>query len=172
MCEIFTEKTEDKYSYKQVSIVILVLSVVFGSLGLANILDLLGPILDGIYPAAIVLVVFFALSPQIKSEKYLKACKYAMYQAMIFGMIDAIWKYLVKANINPIGLVSLYEKSHLPKTLFYGFLGGIVLYNSFVKIQRKDLTIEYYYKKNYNHLSLAKKGDFFIKIMVITREKG
>lgn len=131
----FTEKTEDKYSYKQVSIMILVLSVVFGSLGLANILDLLGPILDGIYPAAIVLVIFFAFSPQIKSEKYLKACKYSMYQAMIFGMIDAIWKYLVKANLNPLGLVSLYEKIPLAKDsllwIFWAvlfFILGLITY--------------------------------------------
>lgn len=37
----FVDTSQGKYSYKRISVVILVLSVIFGSLGLANILDLL-----------------------------------------------------------------------------------------------------------------------------------
>ena len=73
-------------------------------------LSILGPILDGIYPAAIVLVIFYAFTPDTNSAKYLNGCKYSMYSAMIFGIIDMVWKYMIKLNVNPLGLVDMYEK--------------------------------------------------------------
>ena len=63
----FVDTSQGKYSYKRISVVILVLSVIFGSLELANILDLLGPILDGVYPAAIVLVMFYIPIQKVKN---------------------------------------------------------------------------------------------------------
>ena len=116
-----------KYSYKEVSIVILILSVIFGSLGLSNILELLGPILDGVYPAAIVLVIFFALFPDTKSEKYIRACRFSMLAAMGFGFLDTIWKYMSKAKLDPLGLVSLYEKIPLAKSSLL-WIGWAVLF--------------------------------------------
>lgn len=108
--EFFVDASDGKYNYKQASIAILVLSVIFGCLGLSSMLSILGPILDGIYPAAIVLVVFYALSPDPNSAKHLNGCRYSMYSAMVFGIIDMIWKYMLKLNVNPLGIVDFYEK--------------------------------------------------------------
>ena len=108
--EFFVDASDGKYNYKQASIAILVLSVIFGCLGLSSMLSILGPILDGIYPAAIVLVVFYALSPDSNSEKHLNGCRYSMYSAMVFGIIDMLWKYMLKLNVNPLGIVEFYEK--------------------------------------------------------------
>lgn len=108
--EFFVDTTDGKYNYKQCSIVILILSVIFGCLGLSSMLSILGPILDGIYPAAIVLVIFYAFVPDINNKKYLNACKYAIYTAFILGAVDMIWKYMVKLNMNPLGIVDLYAK--------------------------------------------------------------
>lgn len=114
--EFFVDTTEGKYNYKQCSIVILILSVIFGSLGLTSILGILGPILDGIYPAAIVLVLYYAITPSLMDKKRLNACRWAMYASFVFGMIDMVWKYLVKLNLNPGGIVDLYESIPLTKS--------------------------------------------------------
>ena len=124
----FVEDSEGRCSYKKASIVILILSVVFGSLGLSNILDYLGPILDGVYPAAIVLVLFFALTSDTKSEKYIRACRFSMLTAMVFGFIDTIWKYMSKAKLDPLGLVSLYEKIPLAKSSLLWIAWTILFY--------------------------------------------
>ncbi len=108
--EFFVDTTGGKYSYKQFSIVILVLSIIFGSLGLTNILSILGPILDGIYPAAIVLVIYYAFMPHALSKRPLYACKWAMYAAFALGMVDMLWKYLVKFELDPGGICGLYLK--------------------------------------------------------------
>lgn len=124
----FVEDSEGRCSYKKASIAILILSVVFGSLGLSKILDYLGPILDGVYPAAIVLVLFFALTSDTKSEKYIRACRFSMLTAMVFGFIDTIWKYMSKAKLDPLGLVSLYEKIPLAKSSLLWIAWTILFY--------------------------------------------
>lgn len=124
----FVDDSNGKYSYKEVSIAILILSVIFGSLGLSNILELLGPILDGVYPAAIVLVMFFALSSDTKSEKYIRACRFSMLAAMVFGFIDTIWKYMSKAKLDPLGLVSLYEKIPLAKSSLLWIVWAVLFF--------------------------------------------
>ena len=124
----FVEDSEGRCSYKKASIVILILSVVFGSLGLSKILDYLGPILDGVYPAAIVLVLFFALTSDTKSEKYIRACRFSMLTAMVFGFIDTIWEYMTKAGLDPLGLVSLYEKIPLAKSSLLWIAWTILFY--------------------------------------------
>ena len=124
----FVEDSEGRCSYKKASIAILILSVVFGSLGLSKILDYLGPILDGVYPAAIVLVLFFALTSDTKSEKYIRACRFSMLTAMVFGFIDTIWKYMTKAGLDPLGLVSLYEKIPLAKSSLLWIAWTILFY--------------------------------------------
>lgn len=124
----FVDDSDGKYSYKEASIAILILSVIFGSLGLSKILELLGPILDGVYPAAIVLVMFFALSSDTKSEKYIRACRFSMLAAMVFGFIDTIWKYMSKAKLDPLGLVSLYEKIPLAKSSLLWIVWAVLFF--------------------------------------------
>ena len=134
----FVEDSEGRCSYKKASIAILILSVVFGSLGLSKILDYLGPILDGLYPAAIVLVLFFALTSDTKSEKYIRACRFSMLTAMVFGFIDTIWKYMSKAKLDPLGLVSLYEKIPLAKSSLLWIAWTILFYIIALLTYRKE----------------------------------
>lgn len=94
----------------QWSLIMVVLSIIFGSLGLTNILSLLGPILDGIYPPAIVLVLYYALCPSAMSPRQTLAARWAMYASVIFGALDMIWKYFVKLDANPGGICDLYLK--------------------------------------------------------------
>ena len=112
----FVDTGQGKCFYRRISVLILALSVIFGSLGLSRILDILGPVLDGVYPAAIVLVMFFALSPNTESEKNIRACRFAMLTAMAFGLLDSLWKYMARFDINPLGLVTIYEKIPLAKS--------------------------------------------------------
>ena len=93
--EFFVDTTDGKFNYKQCSIVILIISIIFGSLGLTSILSILGPVLDGIYPTAIVLVVYYALVPNAKEDRQLSACRWAMFASFVFGMIDMVCKYRV-----------------------------------------------------------------------------
>lgn len=106
--EFFIDITDGKFNYKQWSIAILVLSIIFGSLGLTSMLSLLGPILDGIYPAAIVLVLYYGLSNKAMHSKHLYACRWAMYVSFVLGMADMLWKYFVKFGVNPGGICDLY----------------------------------------------------------------
>lgn len=108
--EFFVETSKGKFDYKQWSIIMLLLSILFGSLGLTNILSLLGPILDGIYPAAIVLVIYYALIPKALEARQTFACKLSIYVSFAFGMIDMIWKYFAKFDLNPGGICDLYLK--------------------------------------------------------------
>lgn len=106
--EFFVDTVDGKITYKQFALVMVIFSIIFGSLGLTNLLSLLGPILDGIYPTAIVLVIYYSLLPHANTPRMLYACKWAMYVSFVFGMIDMVWKYLVKFNIDVSGVFDLY----------------------------------------------------------------
>lgn len=107
--EFFVEATKGKIQYKKVCGLILVLSTIFGCMGLSSILAFLGPILDGIYPAAIVLVIYYALIPNNQKKRNLKACNFAMTTALVFGLIDTIYAYGIKLNMD-LGIINkLYE---------------------------------------------------------------
>lgn len=107
--EFFVDTTQGKIDYKKASISILFLSTVFGCMGLSSILTLLGPILDGIYPAAIILVVYYVFMPNNQDQKNLKVCSYAMITALIFGAIDTIYAYGIRLNIDLGILGEFYE---------------------------------------------------------------
>jgi LIVCS family branched-chain amino acid:cation transporter len=105
--EFFVDVTDRKFSYNQVALVIVILSIVFGSMGLADILTYLGPIMDGVYPAVIVLVLYYGLVKNWKNPRLMNAARWAFYCAFVMGMMDMLWKYFVKFNVLE-GLCSLY----------------------------------------------------------------
>ena len=108
--EFFVDASDGKLNYKTTCIFILVLSTIFANLGLTNILGWLSPIMDGIYPAVIVLVIYYALIPKFDTQRKINACRWATYTALAFGLLDMIWKYLVRLNINPLNIVNIYLK--------------------------------------------------------------
>ncbi len=97
--EFFVDVTGGRFSYKQVSLAIVILSIFFGSLGLTNILSILGPVLDGVYPAVIVLVLYYGFAKDSSSERGLRGARWAMYTAFVMGMMDMLWKYFVKFGV-------------------------------------------------------------------------
>ena len=107
--EFYVDATDNKLSYKQVSLAITVLSVIFGCLGLTNILSYLGPVLDGVYPPVIILVLYYSLFKKPDDKDNLRGARYAFITALVFGAADMIWKYLVKFNAAE-GLCSVYTK--------------------------------------------------------------
>lgn len=105
----FVETTKGKIDYKKASISVLVLSTIFGCMGLSSILTILGPILDGIYPAAIVLVIYYALMPNNQNKRHLNLCRYAMITTLVFGMFDTVYAYGIKLSINLGYFNTFYE---------------------------------------------------------------
>lgn len=108
--EYFVNTSNGAYSYKRCASLILVLSIIFGCLGLTNILSLLSPILDGIYPAAIVLVLYYCFMPNANDTHALHACKYAMYTSFAFGMLDMAWKYMGQLGLSESAICQAYLK--------------------------------------------------------------
>lgn len=82
----------DKKKYKFWALVISILSTVIGCLGLTNMLSWLGPILDAVYPTAIILVLYYAFF-NLDNPKLLYACRFATYTTFVFGLADALYKY-------------------------------------------------------------------------------
>ncbi|KGK90218.1 branched-chain amino acid transport system II carrier protein [Clostridium sp. HMP27] len=132
--EFFVDVTGGKIDYKKASIAVLIFSTLFGCMGLASILTILGPILDGIYPAAIVLVIYYSLMPNNQNRRHLNLCRYAMITALVFGILDTVYTYGIKLNINLGFLNTFYESLPLaseklawfPWTVAAGIIGYVV----------------------------------------------
>lgn len=108
--EFFIDTMEsDRFTYKQVSMAILILSTIFGCLGLTSLLDILGPILDGIYPAAIVLVLYYTFMPKCNEGRGLNMCKWGMTAALVMGIVDTIYTYGTRFGVD-LGIYNtIYE---------------------------------------------------------------
>ncbi|MCQ2604768.1 MAG: branched-chain amino acid transport system II carrier protein [Spirochaetia bacterium] len=113
--EVFVDSSGNRLKYSKISLTIVLLSIVFGSLGLADILTYLGPVLDGIYPAVIVLVMYFAAVKDWNDPLTLAAAKWAFFCAFIMGMIDMLWKYFVIFDIFR-DICGVYEKIPLAES--------------------------------------------------------
>ncbi|MCY6483824.1 branched-chain amino acid transport system II carrier protein [Clostridium aestuarii] len=135
--EFFVDTTEGKVDYKKASISVLVLSTLFGCMGLSSILTFLGPILDGIYPAAIVLVIYYALMPNNQNRRHLNVCRYAMITALIFGIFDTVYAYGIKLNIDLGYFNTFYEGLPLSSEMLAWFpwtvVAAIIGYSVFQK---------------------------------------
>lgn len=95
--------------YKFCVLVISILSTIIGCLGLTNVLSWLSPILDAVYPTAIVLIIYYAFFP-FEDPNLLFACRFAIYTTFIFGLIDAVWKYSKIFGFDNNKLFVLYLK--------------------------------------------------------------
>ncbi|SKC77062.1 branched-chain amino acid transport system II carrier protein [Maledivibacter halophilus] len=140
--EFFVDTTEGKVDYKTASIVVLIFSTIFGCMGLASILAFLGPILDGIYPAAIVLVIYYALMPNNQSRRHLNVCRYAMSIALVFGFFDTIYAYGNKLNLD-LGYFNIFYEglplssemlAWFPWTVVAAIIGYLVYHKSEVAV--------------------------------------
>ena len=81
-------------SYKKVAIATLLVSTFISSLSLTNILALISPLLQAIYPSAIILTIFYALVPNLNEKKLcMRALKFALIISFIYGFIDSSTAY-------------------------------------------------------------------------------
>ena len=135
--EFFVELSDNRYSYRQIALAIVILSVGFGSLGLAGILSILGPVLDGVYPAAMVLVIYFGLVRDPDTPNSRRAAGHAIYTAFVMGVVDMLWKYLVRFGMLP-GLCTAYEKLPLASVslLWVPVVVAVYLISFFLKSAR------------------------------------
>lgn len=103
--EFFVDAFDGRLKYKHVALAILGLSTVIGCLGMADIMTYFAPILDMVYPAAIVLVLYYTFMPDCLNPRRLNMCRWGMLVALLFGLFDAIHAYNLLFGMN----LSLFE---------------------------------------------------------------
>lgn len=108
----YEETSKGRIKYKNAAITTAALSGVVSILGLESIIVVTAPILNIIYPPAIVLTVCYALIKNVwKNERKLRAMKVAVLVSMGFGTIDGVIGYAHLLNIN------IQNFEHIFKTL-------------------------------------------------------
>ncbi len=112
--EFYETATGGKLPYRYGVIIAMVVSAVFGSLGLTDLLKYVGPFLDGIYPATIILVLHYSLMPDATSSRKLNACRWSMYTALIFGVLDVVKAYAKLGLLGSGGDAFIATYSQLP----------------------------------------------------------
>lgn len=83
----FEKMSNGKLPYKVNAIVISIISIVIGSLGVDNIVEISGPILSVLYPVTITLI-FTTLADRF--IKNIKAVRIGVYTSLVFGILEII----------------------------------------------------------------------------------
>lgn len=112
--EFYETASNGKLKYRNGALVCMVFSAVMGSMGLTSLLTYVGPFLDAVYPATIILVLHFSLMPNCKAGRKLNACKWSMYLSLVFGVCDIVKAYSNMGIMGQIGDMYLSVYSKLP----------------------------------------------------------
>ena len=92
--DILREVSEDRIDYKLSAIIILVVSATISAMGLGTIVELIGPLIDIIYPPAIVMVIYYCLIKDLdKKPRLLAGYRYAMVVSLIFSSLEGLITY-------------------------------------------------------------------------------
>ncbi|WP_291583653.1 branched-chain amino acid transport system II carrier protein [Clostridium sp. UBA6640] len=94
----FEKISNGKLPYKVNAIVISIISIVIGSLGVDNIVEISGPILSVLYPVTITLI-FTTLADRL--IKNIKAVRLGVYTSLVFGILQIIPS--INLNFIPLG---------------------------------------------------------------------
>lgn len=111
--EFFEDVSNKKISYKSAVIAVCVSSTLVGAIGLDNILAYVGPLLDSLSPALIILILFYVFVPKVNDKRCLFAARCTMYASFIYGILDAIYAYNSLCGWNLNTFESLYLKMPL-----------------------------------------------------------
>ena len=84
-----------------------------GAIGLDNILAYVGPLLDSLSPALIILILFYVFVPKVNDKRCLFAARCTMYASFVYGILDAIYAYNSLCGWNLNTFESLYLKMPL-----------------------------------------------------------
>ncbi|AAK79577.1 LIVCS family branched-chain amino acid:cation transporter [Clostridium acetobutylicum] len=108
--EYFTTLTKNKLSYKTWVFIFAFLSMLFANIGLTKILSISVPVLNAIYPMAIILMIMFLLSNLFKGSKYVYIL--GMSFTGIFSILDSLNQTLIKSSTinSTFNLLPLYTK--------------------------------------------------------------
>ena len=135
--DLTEEVSEGRFSYKQISILILVVSTVVALIGLDNIVTIISPLMDILYPSAITMVLFFALYPSTMENPVTRsAYKISMVATLIWGVFEGIIIYGEMLSVNVTQLKSI--KNMVPgENLGMGYLSLVMLILLFSWLRNK-----------------------------------
>ncbi len=91
--EYMEEATGGRCSYKMAAIGTCVLSVAISAIGLDAIITVITPLLDALYPGAIVIVLYYVFMPRFGEKHRLHALSLAFYGATVCGILDVLAAY-------------------------------------------------------------------------------
>lgn len=106
----FNEVSGGKLSYKNSAIVTLAISAGITIIGLNSIVELAAPLLDMVYPAAIVLTLCYAFIPNLdNNRRVFSAYKFGIITAFIWGLFEGILTYMNMFKLNVSVLQNLHD---------------------------------------------------------------
>jgi len=126
--EYMEESTEGKISYRNTAIVTCLLSIVISSIGLDSIITFITPLLDAVYPGAIVLVLFYVFMPGIEKAERLYACRISFYSAIIFGAFDVVATYCRLLGSESNFFMNIYKAMPLSSYKLTWVIAAVVFY--------------------------------------------
>lgn len=126
--EYMEESTEGKISYRNTAIVTCILSIVISSVGLDSIITFITPLLDAVYPGAIVLVLYYVFMPGFEKAERLYACRISFYAAVIFGAIDVIATYCRLLGGDQNFFMNIYKALPLSSYKLTWVIAAVVFY--------------------------------------------
>lgn len=108
--EYFASLTPNKISYKTWAIILSLSSMMFANVGLTKILTFSVPVLNAIYPMAIVLMLLFLANKLFKGSKYVYI--FCMLFTSVFSILDSLNQSLLKISFlnNIFSYLPLYSK--------------------------------------------------------------
>ncbi len=106
--DFVVEISDEKITYKKACIWILIASAIVSTIGLSTIVEVIGPLMDIIYPAAIILVLFYSIFPKFENNHYLWiGYKLSMYFAFAWGIYGGVIAYMKMFGKDPTALINL-----------------------------------------------------------------
>lgn len=138
--EYFEEALDGKYSYKKIVLVTILVSGFMSSIGLDNIVIIVGPLLDACYPATIVMVIYYVFIYQVQDLRKINGARFAMIVAAVVGFIDVLATYNTLFNINSDAFIKFYsylplssvKLTWVPVSIIF-FLIGMITYKETMK---------------------------------------
>lgn len=103
----FEEVSNSKISYKQGAILTLFISMLISSMGLSAIVEFITPMLNVVYPSAIVMTLYYSLLGEIESKPAVfTSYKYAFTASFAWGIVEGIQGYMKMfgADLNEMDL--------------------------------------------------------------------
>lgn len=130
-CSEYFATLSTKITYKTWVVILSVSSLVFSNVGLTKILLISVPVLNAIYPMAIILMIMFLLNNLFDGSKYVYI--YGMLFTSIFSIVDSLNGAVLKISsiTNTFNYIPLYSKGLgwiVPAAL--GILVGYIVFAS------------------------------------------